>query len=96
MDQMERRLIRKYSTAFDMSSEKSAFEVYDLEKGSNKAWFQYGVYPAKARSYLYENEPWEFQVRIETDGKKMILESISSSWGPIMWPILRNWMSFAN
>jgi hypothetical protein len=67
MEQMELRLKSKYAMG---SFDEQPFDVYDLSKGQNKAWFQYGLYPAKAVSYMLEEESEEFQVQIETDGKK--------------------------
>ena len=67
MEQMELRLKSKYAMG---SMDRQPFDVYDLSKGQNKAWFQYGIYPAKAVSYMLEDESEEFEVQIETDGKK--------------------------
>lgn len=67
MEQIELKLIKKYSMFF---SDEQAFDVYDLGKGSNKAWFQYGVYPTKAVSYLYGDASEEFDVQIETNGER--------------------------
>ena len=52
------------------SSVDQPFDVYDLSKGGNKAWFQYGVYPAKAVSHMLEDESEEFDVQIETNGER--------------------------
>ena len=76
MEQMEECLNEKYAdVAAKMRDEDSdeageLFDVYDLSKGSNKAWFQYGYYPATAISYLDEDDPVVFDVKIKTDGKK--------------------------
>ena len=61
MDVMKERLAEKYGEEY----QKSDFEVFDLSKGGNQAWFNYGFYPAKAS---YKGE--EFDVRLKTDGKK--------------------------
>ncbi len=67
MEQMELKLETKYAMG---SSVEQPFDVYDLSKGGNKAWFQYGVYPAKAVSYILEDPSEEFDVQIETNGER--------------------------
>ncbi len=67
MEQMELKLRSKYAMG---SSVDQPFDVYDLSKGGNKAWFQYGVYPAKAVSYMLEEPSEEFDVQIETNGER--------------------------
>lgn len=69
MEQMELKLDSKYDLVCASDVHEINFDVYDLTKGSNKSWFQYGVYPATAVSLLYEDDDREFQVRIKTDGK---------------------------
>ncbi|MBP5385279.1 MAG: hypothetical protein J6Y57_09955 [Lachnospiraceae bacterium] len=69
MEQMELKLALKYTSAAYSADRDRPFDVYDLKKGGNKSWYQYGVYPATATSYLLQ-EPVTFDVEIETDGKK--------------------------
>lgn len=60
MEKMEDRLAEKYEDEVD-----GDFSVYDIEKGGNQAWFNYGFYPAKAE---YDGD--EFKVSMKTDGRK--------------------------
>ncbi|WP_034450981.1 hypothetical protein [Butyrivibrio sp. AE2032] len=49
---METCLNDKYADVLGGSSSDELFEVYDLSKGQNQAWFNRGTYPAKARCVL--------------------------------------------
>lgn len=51
-DYMETCLNEKYADVLGESSSDELFEVYDLSKGQNQAWFNRGTYPAKARCVL--------------------------------------------
>ena len=48
-DYMTECLNEKYADALGYDSSDDLFEVYDLSKGGNQAWFNKGTYPAKAR-----------------------------------------------
>ena len=48
-DYMTECLNEKYADALGYDSSDDLFEVYDLSKGGNQAWFNKGMYPAKAR-----------------------------------------------
>ena len=60
MEYMQQSLEDKYS---------DSFEVYDLTKGQNKSWFQYGVFPATAVC-LSDEEAEEFSVEVKTNGER--------------------------
>ena len=62
-DYMETCLNEKYAGVLSRDPSDKLFEVYDLSKGSNQAWFNEGVYPAKARCLLDEYEG-EFSVEV--------------------------------
>ena len=53
-EQMEACLNEKYADVLGMDPSDDLFEVYDLNKGSNQAWFNRGTYPAKAECSLDE------------------------------------------
>lgn len=65
-DYMETCLNEKYAEFFGMDPSDELFEVYDLSKGGNQAWFNEGVYPAKARCLLDEYDE-EFTVELEVE-----------------------------
>lgn len=62
-DYMETCLNEKYAEVLGMDPSDDLFEVYDLSKGTNQAWFNRGTYPAKARCLLDEYGE-EFSVEI--------------------------------
>ena len=68
MVEMERRLSAKYSDILGNEPDEIVFDVYDLSNGSNKAWFQRGVYPAKAK-YKDNDEEFTVQIRISANIK---------------------------
>ena len=65
-DYMETCLNEKYAGVLSRDPSDKLFEVYDLSKGSNQAWFNEGVYPAKARCLLDEYDE-EFTVELEIE-----------------------------
>ena len=67
-DHMEECLNEKYAEALGKDSSEKLFEVYDLSKGSNQAWFNRGTYPAKAKCSLDEY-PDEFSAEIYLERK---------------------------
>ena len=62
-DYMETCLNEKYADVLGEDPSKKLFDVYDLSKGQNQAWFNRGTYPAKAKCRLDEYEV-EFSVEI--------------------------------
>ena len=62
-NQMEICLNEKYAEILGKDPSDDLFEVYDLDKGQNQAWFNRGTYPAKARCLLDEYAG-EFSVEI--------------------------------
>ena len=62
-DYMEKCLNEKYAGVLGKDPTDDLFEVYDLSKGQNQAWFNRGTYPAKARCTLDEYSE-EFSVEI--------------------------------
>ena len=62
-DYMETCLNEKYADVLGGSSSDELFEVYDLSKGGNQAWFNRGTYPAKARCVL-DGYDVEFDVEV--------------------------------
>lgn len=65
-DYMETCLNEKYADVLGKDPSDKLFEVYDLSKGGNQAWFNEGVYPAKARCLLDEYDE-EFTVELEVE-----------------------------
>ena len=61
MEVMKERLAEKYGDEYQASD----FEISNLSKGGNQAWFNYGFYPATG---TYKGE--EFTVQLKTDGRK--------------------------
>ncbi len=61
MEEMEVRLSEKYSDILGNDPDEIVFDVYDINQGSNRAWFQNGFYPATA---VYEESEEEFTVQI--------------------------------
>lgn len=69
-DYMETCLNEKYAEFFGMDPSVELFEVYDLSKGSNQAWFNRGTYPAKARCLLFGyNEEFSVEIYMESNLK---------------------------
>jgi hypothetical protein len=68
-DHMEECLNEKYAGALGKDSSEKLFEVYDLSKGTNQAWFNRGTYPAKAKCSLddYSNE-FSAEIYLERNG----------------------------
>ena len=62
-DQMEKCLNEKYAGILGTDPSDDLFDVYDLNKGQNQAWFNRGRYPAKAKCSLDEYSG-EFSVEI--------------------------------
>ena len=62
-DQMEKCLNDKYADVLGKDPSDDLFDVYDLNKGQNQAWFNRGTYPAKAKCSLDEYSG-EFSVEI--------------------------------
>lgn len=62
-DQMEKCLNEKYAGILGTDPSDDLFDVYDLNKGQNQAWFNRGTYPAKAKCSLDEYSG-EFSVEI--------------------------------
>ena len=62
-DYMVTCLNEKYAGVLDIDPSDDVFEVYDLSKGQNQAWFNRGTYPAKAECSLDEYSG-EFSVEI--------------------------------
>ena len=62
-DYMEKCLNEKYAGILGKDPSEILFEVYDLSKGQNQAWFNRGTYPAKAHCTLDEYSG-EFSVEI--------------------------------
>ena len=62
-DQMEKCLNEKYAGVLGTDPFDDLFDVYDLSKGQNQAWFNRGTYPAKAKCSLDEYSG-EFSVEI--------------------------------
>ena len=62
-DQMEKGLNEKYAGVLGTDPSDDLFDVYDLSKGQNQAWFNRGTYPAKAKCSLDEYSG-EFSVEI--------------------------------
>ena len=62
-DQMEKCLNEKYAGVLGTDPSDDLFDVYDLSKGQNQAWFNRGTYPAKAKCSLDEYSG-EFSVEI--------------------------------
>ena len=62
-DYMKKCLNEKYAGVLGKDLTDDLFEVYDLSKGQNQAWFNRGTYPAKAKCRLDEYEV-EFSVEI--------------------------------
>ena len=62
-DYMETCLNEKYAEVLGKSSSDELFEVYDLSKGQNQAWFNRGTYPAKA-SCVLDGYDAEFDVEV--------------------------------
>ena len=62
-DYMEKCLNEKYASALGKDPADKLFEVYDLSKGQNQAWFNEGTYPAKAVCTMDEYAV-EFDVEI--------------------------------
>lgn len=62
-DYMKKCLNEKYADVLGMDPSDKLFEVYDLSKGTNQAWLNEGVYPAKARCLLDEYDG-EFSVEV--------------------------------
>ena len=62
-DQMEKCLNEKYAGVLGTDPSDDMFDVYDLSKGQNQAWFNRGTYPAKAKCSLDEYSG-EFSVEI--------------------------------
>ena len=62
-EQMETCLNEKYAGVLGRDPSEKLFEVYDLSKGQNQAWFSRGTYPAKAKCVLDEYAG-EFSVEI--------------------------------
>lgn len=61
--QMEKCLNDKYADVLGNDPSDDLFDVYDLSKGGNQAWFNRGTYPAKAKCSLDEYSG-EFSVEI--------------------------------
>ena len=61
--QMEKCLNDKYAEVLGKDPSDDLFDVYDLSKGGNQAWFNRGTYPAKAKCSLDEYSG-EFSVEI--------------------------------
>ena len=51
-DQMEKCLNDKYADVLGKDPSDDLFDVYDLNKGQNQAWFNRGTYPAKDKCSL--------------------------------------------
>ena len=65
-DYMETCLNEKYADVLGKDPSEKLFEIYDLSKGGNQAWFNEGVYPAKARCLLDEYDG-EFIIELEVE-----------------------------
>lgn len=69
-DYMETCLNEKYADVLGKDPSEKLFEVYDLSKGQNQAWFNEGTYPAKARCILDEyDEEFSVEIRLERNIK---------------------------
>ena len=69
-DYMETCLNEKYADVLGRDPSDKLFEVYDLSKGGNQAWFNEGEYPAKAICVLDEYAvEFDVEIRLERNLK---------------------------
>ena len=80
MSEMEIRLSEKYSGILGNDPDEVVFDVYDISKGGNKAWFQSGFYPAKAVN-KYNDEEFTVQIDITIPNAKGFGDMEDSFYG---------------
>ena len=83
-EQMEACLNEKYADVLGMDPSDDLFEVYDLSKGSNQAWFNRGTYPAKAECSLDEYSG-EFRVEIYMESNMKSFGTFKDSFYGIIY-----------
>ena len=83
-DQMENCLNEKYAEVLGMDPSDDLFEVYDLSKGQNQAWFNRGTYPAKAECTL-AGYSGEFRVEIYMESNMKSFGTFKDSFYGILY-----------
>jgi len=82
MEEMEAQLSEKYSDILGNDPDEIVFDVYDLTKGENQAWFNDGVYPATA---VYEANDEEFTVQIEITDRALEFGDMEDSFYGVLY-----------
>lgn len=69
-EHLEECLSEKYAEVLGKNPSEKLFEVYNLSKGQNQAWFNRGDYPAKAKCTLEEySEEFDAEIYVEVNAK---------------------------